>query len=581
MRFPPARSGSFGTGLPGLARGRRRCFPSAGQAGCGGALGVCAPEAGSFQEAEVRLLEKVAAALSMALESLDQEERRRQAEESFLKQREILEQAESITGVGAWEWSGADDRLTVSREWGRIHGVPAGAMSLPELMAQVDPLDAAPMADLFRAAWAGQAPFERIYGIVRKSDGQARVVRAQARVVFDERGHPRSMYGVAQDITEPRRLEEAQEFLLRCGAGQGEDFFYALARFLALKLGMDFVCIDRLQPGGLAARTLAVYNNGQFEDNVSYALEDTPCGEVVGKNVCCHPRDVCLLFPKDEVLQQLQAVSYVGVTLWSAQARPIGLIAVIGRKPMADPALAKTMLQMVAVRAAGELERRDAEEALRTSLREKTVLLKEVHHRVKNNLQIVSSLLGLQARRMASPEAARVLVETSQRVRTMASMHEALYRSESLSRLDMTAYLGSLCEQLIRSIGPEVATRISLDLRLQPVPLGLDQAVPCGLIVNELLTNALKHAFPEGRSGRVVVEFGPAGDNRAALVVADDGAGCPPGTELGRSGALGGQLVASLAAQLGGTVTTQPSTEAGGTRVCVDFPVRPVEAAGG
>jgi hypothetical protein len=114
-------------------------------------------------------------------------------------------------------------------------------------------------------------------------------------------------------------------------------FFQALARYLAQSLGMDYVCIDRLDGNLQTAQTVAVFFEGKFEDNVSYTLKDTPCGDVVGKSICCFPRDVRNLFPKDKVLNNLLAESYVGTTLLSSQGQPIGLIAIIGRKPITEP----------------------------------------------------------------------------------------------------------------------------------------------------------------------------------------------------------------------------------------------------
>ncbi len=146
-----------------------------------------------------------------------------------------------------------------------------------------------------------------------------------------------------------------------------EPFFNKLARYLAKSLEMDFVCIDRLEGDGLTATTVAVWCDGHFEDNVSYALKDTPCGDVVGNAVCCFPDMVCQLFPHDQVLKDLRAESYIGVTLWSHTGKPIGLIAVISRRPLANRQLAETIMKIVAVRAAGEIERMDAEASLRES----------------------------------------------------------------------------------------------------------------------------------------------------------------------------------------------------------------------
>jgi PAS domain S-box-containing protein len=174
--------------------------------------------------------------------------------------------------------------------------------------------------------------------------------------------------GFAVDITERKRIENVQSFLAQASTGSGsEPFFHALARHLAENLCMDFICIDRLEGDGLTAQTVAIWHDGRFEDNIRYTLTDTPCGEVVGKVVCCFPSGVARRFPHDQVLQEMRAESYVGVTLWDHIGHPIGLIAAIGRRPLAEPQMTETVLHMVAARAAGELERQMAEQALLAS----------------------------------------------------------------------------------------------------------------------------------------------------------------------------------------------------------------------
>jgi len=170
------------------------------------------------------------------------------------------------------------------------------------------------------------------------------------------------------DISEHQQIEAARLFLLECGNRHpDEDFFESLARYLAQSLQMDYVCIDRLDGDLLHARTQAVYVDGAFEDNVSYALADTPCGDVVGELICCFPEKVRDLFPRDEVLQTMGAESYLGTTLWDFDGKPIGLIAIIGRQPLRKRHLAESLLKLVAPRAAGELVRRRTEMALRES----------------------------------------------------------------------------------------------------------------------------------------------------------------------------------------------------------------------
>ena len=173
----------------------------------------------------------------------------------------------------------------------------------------------------------------------------------------------------AQSDTAARKQAEAvQTFLAQTSSGTtDEPFFNALARYLAQGLGMDFCCIDRLEGDGLNARTVAIWCDGGFQDNVTYALKDTPCGDVVDRAVCCFPASVSQFYPRDQVLQELRAESYVGTTVQNHVGRPIGLIAVIGRRRLEDPSLAEATLKTVAIRAAGEMERLDTESALRQS----------------------------------------------------------------------------------------------------------------------------------------------------------------------------------------------------------------------
>jgi len=180
---------------------------------------------------------------------------------------------------------------------------------------------------------------------------------------------------ITRDITDRKEIElnilktsEALTFLAQfTKTTSNSDFFEKLALYLADALEANFVCIDKLEGDGLNATTIAVWHDGNFEDNVTYALKDTPCGDVVGKAVCCFPASVTRLFPNDTVLQDLKAESYVGVTLWSHSGTPIGLIAVIKKAPLSNQKQAEELLKLVSIRASGELERIEAEETLKDS----------------------------------------------------------------------------------------------------------------------------------------------------------------------------------------------------------------------
>jgi len=201
-------------------------------------------------------------------------------------------------------------------------------------------------------------------------------------------------------------------------------------------------------------------------------------------------------------------------------------------------------------------DRRRAEELIQASLREKEALLREIHHRVKNNLQITSSLLRLQAGAIENPEAREVFAETQHRIRSMALVHEKLYQSTNLSLIDFGDYIRTLGDLLFQSFGID-PTRVLLTVVDDEVLLSIDTAVPCGLIVNELLLNALKHAFPEGGHGEIVVELADGGDGWCRLAVRDDGVGLPDDMMSEGSGTLGLQLVRGLVAQLDGRLAVE------------------------
>ena len=239
----------------------------------------------------------------------------------------------------------------------RLLGVERARLSGRRLGSFVGEPDVAGFEAFLQKVFASRAKEVREVALLKKGKGPLNV---HITATVSQDGQECRIMMV--DITERKQIENVQLFLLQCGMSTSpEDFFESLARYLAVTLDMDYVCIDRLEGDGLAAATVAVYFDGKFEDNLVYTLKDTPCGDVVGKTICSFPKDVRHLFPRDAALQQIMAESYVGTTLWSSRGQPIGLIALIGRQPRADLNLAGEILKVVAIRAAGELERRQAE----------------------------------------------------------------------------------------------------------------------------------------------------------------------------------------------------------------------------
>ncbi len=198
-------------------------------------------------------------------------------------------------------------------------------------------------------------------------------------------------------------------------------------------------------------------------------------------------------------------------------------------------------------------ERKSAEEKILQSLEEKEVLLREVHHRVKNNLSIISSLLNLQAERIQTPEeAVAAFLNSKDRILAMALVHEELYKSGDFSRMDMARYLEDLTQSLISAYNPDLA--VEVDIKVEKIFLSLNASIPCGLILNELITNAFKHAFPGGKSGKLQVLFKNTDAENLEFSIADTGIGLPRGFESGTGTSLGLTLVRGLVEQLDGAL---------------------------
>ncbi len=202
-------------------------------------------------------------------------------------------------------------------------------------------------------------------------------------------------------------------------------------------------------------------------------------------------------------------------------------------------------------------ERKRADDALRASLREKEALLKETHHRVKNNLALIASLMRLEAGRSHEAETKAALKEMQARIHSVALLNQTLYQSGSYSRVDLTNYLKLVATQLFRAQAPDDGA-VRLVLEFGDVEVETAQAIPCGLLVNELMTNSLKHAFPGGRGGTLSISLGRRPDGRVTVSVGDTGVGLPADFAMRQRTSLGLQLVGDLTKQLRGTLEVGP-----------------------
>ncbi len=354
-------------------------------------------------------------------------------------------------------------------------------------------------------------------------------------------GRPPLLGGIAIDITDRNRAEEelrASEAFLETII-QHSPFSMWVSDSTGTMIRMNQACRTLLR--GTEEELVGRYN--LFTDNV---LESRGVMPLVRR-----------VFEQGETVRFM--VDYDSSelsTVHVAETRRVVLEATISPVLDARGQVAHAIVQQLDLS-----ERRQAEEALRNSLLEKESLLKEVHHRVKNNLQVISSLLKLQARKIHNPEVHEVLRDTQNRVRSMALLHETLYRSGDLAKVRFPQYVKNVCSHVARSYGAG-AENVRLRHEIVDVTLDLDLAIPAGLIINELVSNALKHAFPSDSTGEILVELRSEPEGRLVLRVSDDGVGLPPAMDPGTTETLGLLLVRNLARQLDGrmSVTSEHGT---------------------
>ncbi|RME99665.1 MAG: PAS domain S-box protein, partial [Chloroflexi bacterium] len=261
--------------------------------------------------------------------------------------------------------------------------------------------------------------------------------------------------------------------------------------------------------------------------------------------------------------------------LLDAHNQPTGVYIWEGQNPITqqwyinhDRAIQWVDGRMVRLQVAIDItQQKQAESQIKASLKEKEVMLQEIHHRVKNNLQIISSLLNLQSAYVNDPQLADIFQDSQHRIRSMALIHEKLYRSKNLAQINFAEYIQDLSASMF-SAQSSTAKGVTLECHVLPILLNIDQAVPSGLILNELLSNALKHAFPGGGPGKVTVDL-TATNQQIHLAVSDNGIGLPPDFNFDQTDSLGLQLINTLVDQLDGSIEFNGQN---GTRVEVRFP---------
>ncbi len=349
------------------------------------------------------------------------------------------------------------------------------------------------------------------------------------------------VYGTFQDITEQKLIQDTQLFLINSRyLGDGETFFESLARFLSKSLDMEYVCIDRLTGDNLIAKTLAVYYYGKFDQNIEYTLRDTPCGDVVGKNIRFYPSGVRHLFPKDQALQEMSAESYAGTTLWSSDGKPIGLIAVISEKPMKDQHVAETILNLVSVRAAGELERSDVEyqlklrkEELERQISVKDKFFSIIAHDLRSPFHAFLNLtetMAYDGEELTISEIMKLSKDLNNTATNLFNLLNNLlewsklqqgnisYTPENILLNDLIIQHVELMQERGRQKQIEILTELVSDVSVEG-----DRNMLNSVVLN-LLSNALKFS---NRGGNVLIKTELMSQDTIRVMVKDSGIGMP------------------------------------------------------
>jgi PAS domain S-box-containing protein len=378
--------------------------------------------------------------------------------------------------------------------------------------------------EVFKKLLSGEIEAAEYYeNSILTKQGQERVIAWHNTTLRNDQGNIIGIFSSGEDITERCQAENA----LRRAKKEWESTFDAMSDWMVL--------ID--EKGDI------LRSNRAGEEYTGLAVKD-----IIGKNCCL------LVHGKDKYIDQCP----LRLAMRSGEKGQLEL-----QVPHSDRWLMVTVdpLKDEAGTVQGAVHiirditvRKQAEQAIKDSLREKELLLREIHHRVKNNLQVISSLINFQARCIEDKLSIDSLRELQSRIRSMSLIHEKLYQSKDLAYVDFKQYLEGLTSELYRTYGV-TKDRIRLEIDVEDFAPSIELAIPCGLIINELTSNALKHAFPGDRKGRIVISVKKADKKTIQLTVGDNGTSLPPELNFRKTDSLGLQLVTLLAEdQLNGRI---------------------------
>jgi len=387
--------------------------------------------------------------------------------------------------------------------------------------------------------------------------------------ILDEKGKITGLVGISRDITRHRRMENLQYSLYKISEAihstvNLEEFYHSIHDIIAKLMPVKnnfYIALYDAHSNMLSFP----YFVDEYEDNPGAQILGNGLTEYVlrtGKPLLASPEIFENLLKRGEIkIVGPPTIDWLGVPL-KIKERTIGVLAVQSyKKGIRFNEEDKNVLTFISEQVAIAIERKQTQERLKASINEKEMMLREIHHRIKNNLQVVSSLINLQSRYVNDKKDFDMFKKTRDRIRSMALIHEKLYQSEDLTKIDFSQYIKTLTVHLLQSFctNPD-DIRVKTDIK--NVFLGINTAIPCGMIINELMSNSLKHAFSESKINKkrgrlkkeIYISFHPVKDRHFSLSIGDNGVGLPERLDFQNPKSLGLQLVKDLVKQINGSI---------------------------
>jgi PAS domain S-box-containing protein len=509
------------------------------------------------------------AALEMANDQLAKEVAERKRTEEILRESEQRWQlALRGNNDGIWDWNLKNHEVFFSVRWKEMLGYQEHEIShhFEEMIQRVHPDDLNLVTKAVKDHFAKKTPFyTQEYRILCK-DGGYKWILDRGQALWDENGNVVRMVGSHTDITERKQAEEKLSQLLTQLETKVEERTVELRR-INVSLQREVAERQRIEEAlrdseqrFRAAFDQAAVGIGHLGIDGKWLIVNQKLCDITGYTAQELQSQTYqdLTYPEDmkESRKSLEEILAGHISTFSLEKRYvckdssivwINVTVSLVQSPANQPKYFIAVIQDIS-------DRKQSEEQIQASLREKEVLLKEIYHRVKNNLQVISSLLSLQSEYIQDKQDLAIFQQSQMRIAAMALIHEKMYQSENLSRINFAEYVQDLVASLLISYEVSedaIASKINID---EHILLGLDTAIPCGLIIHELVSNSLKYAFPLGRTGEISISIREILENEIVLIISDNGIGLPSSFNFTDTASLGWQLVEALTSQLTGVL---------------------------